>query len=71
MLFWCFVRTIFILKNRIANHSGKSGNSGNFQIVENLKETQGDSGKLREVLRFKKSQEIFLIYLEWDLINMV
>ena len=63
------------------------GNSGNFQVEENLRETKGDSGnfdlffklreilifstKFREVLRFWKSQEFFLLYLEWDLINLV
>ena len=27
---------------------GIQGNSGNFQVEENLRETQGDSGNLRE-----------------------
>jgi len=27
---------------------GNQGNSGNFKIIENLRETQGDSGKIRE-----------------------
>ena len=59
---------------------GIQGNSGNFQIEENLRETQGtliyylNSGKLREVLilsnkfrevlRFLKSQENYLLDLE-------
>ena len=63
---------------------GIQGNSVNFQVEENLRESQGilvyfsNSGKLRkvlifsfkrkllfrEVLKFQKSQDIFLLYLE-------
>ena len=50
---------------------GIQGNSGDFQVEENLRETQGDSGKLREVLKFKKISVNFLLDLQWDLINLV
>ena len=66
---------------------GIQGNSGNFQVEENLREAQGillyflNSGKLkevlifskkfREVLRLLKSQENLLLGLEWDLIKLV
>ena len=42
------------------------GNSGNFQIIENLRETQTQG-----CLRFKKSQVNFFLDLEWDLVNSV
>ena len=61
---------------RVATHSGKSGklrefltcsktqgDSGNFQIIENLRESQGS-------LRFKKSG-IFFLDLKQDLVNPV
>jgi len=66
---------------------GIQGNSGNFQVEEKLRESQGiliyflNSGKLREVLifsnkfrevlKFFKSQDILLLYLERDFINLV
>ena len=59
---------------------GNQGNSENFQIVENLRETQGDSvklrklsnyrkfkvssGRLKEVLTLKKSMEILFLDLK-------
>ena len=66
---------------RVATNSGKlrefssrrksKGNSGNFDIFFKLREVLIFSKKFREVLNFFKSQDIFLLYLEWDLINLV
>ena len=59
---------------------GIQGNSGNFQVEENLREfwfvfeTLGNFDfflKFREVLRIYKYQEILLLDLEWDIINLV
>ena len=36
-----------------------------------LREVLIISKKFREVLKFSKSQDNFLLYLEWDLINLV
>ena len=62
---------------RVATHSGKSGklrefltcsktqgDSGNFQIIENLRETEGS-------FKIKKFSGIFFLDLEWDLVNPV
>ena len=43
---------------------GNLGISGNFQIIENLRETQRS-------LRLKKSQEFIFLDLERDLVNPV
>ena len=43
----------------VATHSGKSENSGNFQIIKNIRETLGDSGKFEDL----KISEIFFLYL--------
>ena len=71
--------TVCILTG-LPHTQGIQGNSWNFQVEENLRESQGiliyflNSGKLREnsifskkireVLNLKKSQDIFLLYLE-------
>ena len=49
-----------MLNSGLPHTQGIQGNSGNFQIEENLRESQGiliyflNSGKLREVLIFSK-----------------
>ena len=64
---------------------GIQGNSGNFQVIENLRETQGIlilflklrevldfSKNFRKILRFfKESQGNFFLDLEWNLLNPV
>ena len=35
---------------------GTQGNSGNFKVEENLRETQGDSEQIREFSKYRKSK---------------
>ena len=42
------VVTDFLLKAGLPHTQGIQGNSGNFQVEENLRETKGDSGNLKE-----------------------
>ena len=52
-------------ETELPHTQGTQGNSENFLIIENLRVTQGIfkiqkiSGRLKEVLRFKKPQENF------------
>ena len=42
------LHTYFYIITGLPHTQGIQGNSGNFQVEENLRETQGDSGNLRE-----------------------
>ena len=46
----------FIYYHRVATHSG---NSGNFKVEENLRETQGNSRNLDLFFKLKKTQGSF------------
>ena len=69
---WVRIHIIRIVKLFfwVATHSLKSGN---FQVLENLRETKEKCLfiKLREVLRFKNPKEKKIIELELDLVNPV
>ena len=58
-----------LCNNRVDTHPGNSGKSGNFKIIDNLRETKGilifylNSGRLRTVLIFyKKFREVLRFF---------
>ena len=67
-----FIFCSFPIK-KLHSYTGLPHTQG-IQRIFKLKKISGNFDlffKLREVLKFKKSQDIFLLYLEWDLINLV
>ena len=44
------------VSDRVATHSG---NSGSFQVEENLRETKGDSGNFYLLFKLRETQESF------------